>query len=99
MDWTLFAQALVTTPHLFFDGLYGMVYEHFLGCFMLEDPSSRFSKLFQIVVIVAHGDIPRSLALVLGVNILLAMAKDIKFFCPTIVCKTFHQFINFSIIL
>jgi hypothetical protein len=44
-----------------------MVYEHLLGCFILEGPSSRFSKLFE-VVIVAHGDIPRSMILVLGVS-------------------------------
>jgi len=68
MDRTLFAQALIITPHLFFHGLYGMVYEHILGCFIPKDPSSRFSKLFQIVVVVAHGDIPRSVALVLGVE-------------------------------
>jgi hypothetical protein len=75
-----------------------MVYEHLLGCFILKDPSSRFSKLFQVVV-VAHGDIPGSMTLVLGVSILLTMAKDIRSFCPTIVGKTFRQLINYSIVL
>jgi hypothetical protein len=42
-----------------------MVYEHLLGCFILEDPSSWFLKLFLVVVVVvAHGDILRSMALV-----------------------------------
>jgi hypothetical protein len=52
-----------------------MVSEHFLGGFIQEDPSSEFSKLFQAIV-VAHDDILRSVALVLGVSILLAMVTD-----------------------
>jgi hypothetical protein len=52
-----------------------MVYEHFSGCFILGDPSLRFSKLFQAIVVVARGDIFRLLALALGINRLLAMAK------------------------
>jgi hypothetical protein len=50
-----------------------MVYEHFLGCFILEDPSLGFSKLFQAVI--TRGDIPRLVPLVLEVGRLLAMAK------------------------
>jgi hypothetical protein len=99
LDRTLFAQVLVTTPHLSSDGQYGMIYEHLLGCFILEDSSSRFSKLFQVVVVVAHGDIPRLVALVLGVSKMLAMAKDIGGLCPIVVGKTFHRFINCSIVL
>jgi hypothetical protein len=52
LDRTLFAQALAIVPHLSSNGLSKMVYEHLLGCFILKDPSSRFSKLFQVVVIV-----------------------------------------------
>jgi len=77
LDKTLFAQALATTPHLFSCGLFEMVYEHLSGCFILKDPSPRFSKLFQPTFIVACGDIPRLVALVLGANRLLAMANDI----------------------
>jgi hypothetical protein len=47
-----------------------MTYEHFLRCFIPKDPSSRFLKLFQVVAI-AHDDILRSMALMLGANILL----------------------------
>jgi len=54
-----------------------MVYEYLSRCFILEDPSSGFSKLFQDVVAIVRGDIPRSVALVLGAKKLLAMAKDI----------------------
>jgi hypothetical protein len=54
-----------------------MVYEHFFGCFIPKDPSSRFSELFQVVVIVACGDIPKLVALALGANKLLTLAKDI----------------------
>jgi len=78
LDRILFTHILATTPHLFANGLSRMVYEHLLGCFILEDPSSGFSKLFQVVIVVAHGDIPRSVALMLGANRLLAMAKDFK---------------------
>jgi hypothetical protein len=46
LDKILFAQTLTIAPHLFSGGLSGMVYEHFLGCFILEDPSSRFLELF-----------------------------------------------------
>jgi hypothetical protein len=48
-----------------------MVYEHFLTYFIQKDPSSGFLKLFQVVAIVAHGDILKWIALMLGVNILL----------------------------
>jgi hypothetical protein len=44
LDRILFAQTLAIAPHL--SRLYGMVYEHLLGCLILEDPSSRFSELF-----------------------------------------------------
>jgi hypothetical protein len=67
----LFAHALIVVPHLSLGGLSGMVYEHFLRCFIPKDPSSGFLKLFQVVVIVAHGDILKSIALMLGVSILL----------------------------
>jgi hypothetical protein len=46
LDRTVFAQALTTMPHLFSSGFFGMVYEHFLGCFIPKDPSSRFLELF-----------------------------------------------------
>jgi hypothetical protein len=72
----MFAQALAFVPHLSSSGLFGMVYEHFSGCFILENPSLGFLELFQIVAIVVHGDIPKSVALMLGVSRLLAMAKD-----------------------
>jgi hypothetical protein len=45
MDRALFVQALANAPELFLSGLSGMVYEHFLGCFILKDPSSGFSEL------------------------------------------------------
>ncbi len=72
----MFAQTLTTAPHLFMGGLSRMVYEHLSRCFIPKDPSSRFLELFQVVVIVACRDIPRSVALMLGANRLLAMAKD-----------------------
>jgi len=53
-----------------------MVYEDFLRCFIPKDPSSWFSKLFHVGAIVVYEDIPRLVALVLGANKLLAMAKD-----------------------
>lgn len=92
----LFAQALTFVPHLFSSGLYGMAYEHHLGCFIPEDPSSRFSKLFQVVVI-AHGDIFRSMALMLGFSRLLIMAKDIGGIFFIIVSKVFFGLISHSI--
>jgi hypothetical protein len=57
-----------------------MIYEHLLGCFMPEDPSLRFLVLFQAVVAIVHGDIPRSMALVLRVNRLLTMAETLMIF-------------------
>jgi hypothetical protein len=53
-----------------------MVYEHLSRCFIPKDPSTGFLKLFQAIVVVTHGDVPRSVALVLGVSRLLAMIKD-----------------------
>jgi len=76
LDKILFAQTLAITPHLSSGGLSRMVYEHFLIWFILEDPSSKKLELFQATAIVAYADIPRSVALVLGANRLLAMTKD-----------------------
>jgi len=87
----MFAQALAFTPHLSSSG--------FLGCFILKDPSLGFLELFQVIVIVVHQDIPRSMALVLRVNKLLAMAKNIDGLCLIVVNKVFFQFISYSIVL
>jgi hypothetical protein len=53
-----------------------MVYEHLSRCFIPKDPFSGFSKLFQTIVVVARGDILKSLTLMLGASKLLALAKD-----------------------
>ncbi len=89
MHRILFAQALATTPHLSSNVLSGMVYEHLSKCFILEDPFSRFSKLFQVIIVVSHGDIPKSMALVLGAIRLLAMVKNTNGFCLIVVGKVF----------
>jgi hypothetical protein len=99
LDMTLFVQALTIAPHLFLGGLSRMVYEHLSRCFILRNPSSRFSKLFQIVAIAPQGDIPRLMALVLGVSRLLVMAKNTGNLCPIIVGKAFLRLISCSIIL
>ncbi len=68
LDRTLFAQTFNHYSHLFLGGLFKMVYEHFSRCFIPKNPSSWFSELFQTIVIVIHGNIPRSVVttLVLG---------------------------------
>jgi hypothetical protein len=68
-----------------------MVYEHYLRCFTLHDPSlgPKISKLFEIVTIVTHGDILRLVALVLGVRRLLAMVKDIGGLHPIVIGEVF----------
>jgi len=71
----------------------------FLGCFILKDLSLGFSELFQAIVIVVHRNIPRSMALVLGVNKLLAMAKYTNGLSFIVVSKVFLQFISYSIVL
>jgi hypothetical protein len=76
-----------------------MVSEHLLGRFILEDPSSRFSELFQVMTIVVCGDILRFMALVLGVSRLFAMAKDISGLHPIVVGEVFLQLISRSIVL
>jgi len=85
----MFAQALNIAPHLFSSGLSKMVYEHLLRCFIPKDPSLGFSELFHVIIIVYCGDIPRSVALMLRVNILLAMVKDINGLCPIVVSEVF----------
>ncbi len=57
LDRILFTQALTTIPHLFSGGLSWMVYEHLLKCFILEDPSLRFSKLLHVGVSIVRDDI------------------------------------------
>ncbi len=68
------------TPHLYSNGLFGMVYEHIFGCFIPKYPSLGFLELFQTTIVVACGYIPRLVALVMGANRLLAMEKDFKGF-------------------
>jgi hypothetical protein len=99
MGGILFAQALTIIPHLSSGGLYKMLHEHLSRCFIPKDPSSGFLKLFQTVIVVAHGNILRSMALMLVANRLLAMAKDICGLCPIAVSEMFIQLINRSIIL
>jgi hypothetical protein len=97
MDKISFAQALAIVPNLSLGGLFGVVYEHFLGCLILEDPFLGFWKLFQAVI--AHGDIPKLMALVLRVGRLLAMAKDNGGLRPIALGKMFLGLINHSIAL
>jgi hypothetical protein len=91
MDKTLFAQALTTTPHLSLGGHFGMEYKHLSRCFILEDPSSGFSKLFQVIVIIVRKGNPRSMALMMGANRLLVMAKDIRGFRLIVVSEMFFN--------
>jgi hypothetical protein len=51
----MFAQALTIVPHLSSSGLFGMVYEHLLGCFMPKDPSLRFSNYFKLLLLLFAG--------------------------------------------
>jgi len=76
-----------------------MVYEYISGCFIAKDPSSRFLELFQVVVVVVHGDIFRAMALMLGASKLLAVAKDIGGLHPIIVSKVSLRLISHSIVL
>jgi hypothetical protein len=94
-----FAQTLTIIPHLSLGGLYGMVYEHFLNYFILENPSLRFSELFQATIVVAHGDILKSMALMLGAGKLLAMARDSKVLHLISIGKMFSSIISFFIVL
>jgi hypothetical protein len=87
--FSLFAQALTTTLHWFLSGLFGMIYEHISKCFISKDPPLRFPELFQTIVVVVHGDILKSMALALGVNKLLAMAKDTSGLHFIVVSKVF----------
>ncbi len=98
LNRTLFMQALAIVPYLFFK-LFRMVYEHFSRCFIPKDPSSRFSKLFQVVITIAHGDIFKFMALMLGANRLLAMAKDTASLRLITICEMFLRLISCSIVL
>jgi hypothetical protein len=66
-----------------------MVYEHLLGCLVPKDPFLGSSKLFQVVIFVAHGDIFRLVALVLKASILLIMAKDTIGLCLIVIVEVF----------
>jgi hypothetical protein len=93
----MFTQALTIIPHLSMNGFSRMVYEHLSRCLIPKDPSLRLSGLFQVVVI--HGDNSRLVALMLGANRLLAMAKETGGFSPITVTKMFFQLISHSIVL
>jgi hypothetical protein len=97
LDKTMFTQSLTIIPHLTLNGLSRMVYEHLLWCFIPKDPSSKFLELFQVGVVIAHRDIPRLVALMLGVSKLLAMANDTSGLC--LIAIVFLRLINRSIVL
>jgi hypothetical protein len=71
----------------------------FKRCFILEDPCSRFSNLFQAVATIACEDILRSMVLMLGISRLRTMAKDTSGFCYIVVRKMFFRFISYFIVL
>jgi hypothetical protein len=56
-------------------------------------------KLFQVIAIIVHGDISRLVALMVVVNRLLIMAKDIGGLPPIIMGEVFFRFIKRSIVL
>ncbi len=91
VDKILFAQALTIIFHFFWVG--------FLGCFIPKDPSLRFLDLFQVATHVAHGDIPKLVALMLGISRLLAMAKNTNSLHSIVVGKVFIWLISRSIAL
>jgi len=68
-----------------------MVYEHLSKCFIPNDPFSKFSKLLQATNVIAHGDILKSMAVMLGASKLLVMAKDTRglYFCKKGVSLTY----------
>jgi hypothetical protein len=66
LNGMLFTHALAIAPHLFLGGLSRMVYEHLSRCFIPKDPSLRFLELFQLIVAIVYGDIPRLVVLMLG---------------------------------
>jgi hypothetical protein len=104
LDRILFAQTLAIVPHLSLGGLFEMVYEHLSRCFILKDPSSRFSELFKVIVVIIHGDTPKldtpkSVALVSRASRLLAIANDINGLHLIVVGKMFLQLISHSIVL
>jgi hypothetical protein len=66
-----------------------MVYEHLSIYFIPQDPSSNFLKLLEAINAIARGDILRSMALMLGANKLLTVAKDIEGLCFVVVGKVF----------
>ncbi len=83
---------------MFLSGLSRMVYEYFSRCFIPGNLSLRFSKLFQAIVVVCKV-IFRLVALMIGVNKLLAMAKDIGGLHPIAIGKMFFQLISCSIVV
>ncbi len=76
-----------------------MVYEHFSRCFIPKDSSSRFLELFLIVVVLAHGDIPKLVALMLEATKLFAIANDTNGIRHITVGEMFFWLINHSIVL
>jgi hypothetical protein len=76
-----------------------MLYEHFSRCFIPKDPSLGFLKLFQTPIVIIRGDIFRSMALMLGANRLLAMAKNTGGLHPIAIAEVFLRLISHSIVL
>jgi hypothetical protein len=61
--------------------------------------SSRYSKLFQAIVIIVRGDILRPVALMQRANKLLVMVKDISGLHLIAIGKVFFRLISRSIVL
>jgi hypothetical protein len=56
-------------------------------------------ELFQVAVVIVHGDMLKAMALMLGANILLVVAKDIGGLHPIILIEVFLRLISHSIVL
>ena len=75
LDRDCFVRALHTSPSHSSAGIFGGVFEHYQDVLDPVDPVTGFDLLFQLASPVARGDIPTSVAYLLGSSRLIALQK------------------------
>ena len=97
LDRECFVRALRTSPSHSSVGVYGGVFEHYRDVLDPADPASGFDLLFELASRVARGDIPHSVAQMLGTSRLVALQKPLGGVRPLAVGEAFYRLVSRAI--
>ena len=99
LDRECFVRALRTSPSHSSAGVYGGVFEHYRDVLDPADPASGFDLFFHLASRVARGDIPHSVAQMLGTSRLVALQKPSGGVRPLAIGEGFYRLVSRAICL